>query len=63
MWRKGLRLIVYGTNRPIKPEEFDTPGGLITVVPDGYQGNYDALAKAAVIIIKFAPGRAPAAHR
>jgi ubiquinol-cytochrome c reductase iron-sulfur subunit len=57
VWRKGLRLLVYGSNRPIKPEEFDTPGGLITVVPDGYQDNQDELAKAAAIIIKFGPGQ------
>jgi ubiquinol-cytochrome c reductase iron-sulfur subunit len=56
VWRKGLRLTVYGTNAPIKPEDFDTPGGLITVIPEGYQDDDDALAKAASIIIKFQPG-------
>src|SRR6202035_3065369 len=57
VWRKGLRLLVAGSNRPIKPEEFDTPGGLITVVPEGYQDNQDEVAKAAAIIIKFGPGQ------
>jgi ubiquinol-cytochrome c reductase iron-sulfur subunit len=57
VWRKGLRLIVYGTNRPITPAEFNTPGSMITVAPEGYQSDYDAMAKAAVIIIKFAPGQ------
>jgi ubiquinol-cytochrome c reductase iron-sulfur subunit len=57
VWRKGLRLLVFGSNRPIKPEEFDTPGGLITVIPDGYQDNMDELAKAASILIKFGPGQ------
>jgi ubiquinol-cytochrome c reductase iron-sulfur subunit len=57
VWRKGLRLLVFGSNRPIKPEEFDTPGGLVTVIPDGYQNNQDELAKAAAIIIKFGPGQ------
>src|SRR5579859_6032223 len=57
VWRKGLRLLVYGSNRPIRPEDFDSAGGLITVVPDGYQDNDDELAKAAAIIIKFAPGQ------
>jgi ubiquinol-cytochrome c reductase iron-sulfur subunit len=57
VWRKGMRLLVYGPNRPIKPEEFDTPGSLITVVPDGYQDDLDALAKATAIIIKFFPGQ------
>jgi ubiquinol-cytochrome c reductase iron-sulfur subunit len=57
VWRKGLRLIVYGTGRPITPAEFNTPGSMVTVVPEGYSNNWDALAKAAVIIIKFAPGQ------
>jgi ubiquinol-cytochrome c reductase iron-sulfur subunit len=57
VWRKGMRLLVYGSNRPIRPEDFASPGGLITVVPDGYQDNDDELAKAAAIIIKLAPGQ------
>jgi ubiquinol-cytochrome c reductase iron-sulfur subunit len=57
VWRKGMRLLVFGSNRPMKPEEFDSPGGLITMVPDGYQDNDDELAKAAVILIKFEPGQ------
>jgi ubiquinol-cytochrome c reductase iron-sulfur subunit len=57
VWRKGMRLLVYGPNRPIKAEDFDTPGGLITVVPDGYQDNLNELAKATAIIIKFFPGQ------
>jgi ubiquinol-cytochrome c reductase iron-sulfur subunit len=55
-WRKGMRLLTYGANTPIRPGDFSSPGGMITVVPDGFQDNYDELAKAAVIIIKFAPG-------
>jgi ubiquinol-cytochrome c reductase iron-sulfur subunit len=51
-----MRLLTYGANTPIKPGDFSSPGGMITVVPDGFQDNFDALAKAAVIIIKFAPG-------
>ncbi len=57
VWRKGLRLLNYGANTPIRPADFASPGGMITVVPDGYQDNFNALAKAAVIIIKFAPGQ------
>jgi ubiquinol-cytochrome c reductase iron-sulfur subunit len=57
VWRKGTRLLVYGSNTPIKPEDFDTAGGLITVIPDGYQDNDDELAKAAAILIKFYPGQ------
>jgi len=57
VWRKGLRLLNYGVNTPLRPADFSSPGGMITVVPDGYQDDFNALAKAAVIIIKFAPGQ------
>jgi ubiquinol-cytochrome c reductase iron-sulfur subunit len=56
VWRKGLRLVISDTGRPIKPADFDSPGGMITVIPEGYQKNDDALVKATVIIIKFEPG-------
>jgi ubiquinol-cytochrome c reductase iron-sulfur subunit len=56
VWRKGMRLLTYGANAPIRPGDFSSPGGMITVVPDGFQDDFNALAKAAVIIIKFAPG-------
>ncbi len=36
VWRKGLRLLVYGTGRPITPAEFSSPGGIISVGPEGY---------------------------
>ncbi len=52
----GRRLLVYGTNTPLTPAEFSAPGSMITIVPDGYQDDPDALAKAAVILIKFRPG-------
>jgi ubiquinol-cytochrome c reductase iron-sulfur subunit len=56
VWRQGMRLLTYGPNTPISPAEFNSPGGMITVVPDGYQDDQDALAAATSIIIKFAPG-------
>ena len=56
VWRKGRRLLVYGTGRPITPAEFSSPGSIISVAPEGFQDNDDAMAKAAVIIIKFRPG-------
>jgi ubiquinol-cytochrome c reductase iron-sulfur subunit len=56
VWRKGMRLLVYGPNTPIRPGDFSSPGGMITVVPDGYQDNQNALAAATAIIIKFQPG-------
>jgi ubiquinol-cytochrome c reductase iron-sulfur subunit len=55
VWRKGLRLITYASNRPLTPADFSSPGGMITVIPEGYADDFDALAKAAVIIIKFRP--------
>jgi ubiquinol-cytochrome c reductase iron-sulfur subunit len=57
VWRKGTRLLRYAANTPIRPGDFSSPGGLITVVPEGYQDNQDALAAATAIIIKFAPGQ------
>jgi ubiquinol-cytochrome c reductase iron-sulfur subunit len=56
-WRKGLRAVVYGTNRPLRPSDISTPGSMITVIPEGYQDDDDALAKSGVILIKFAPGQ------
>src|SRR5215469_1949186 len=55
VWRKGRRLVVYGTGRPITPAEFSSPGSIISVAPEGFQDDDDAMAKAAVIIIKFRP--------
>jgi ubiquinol-cytochrome c reductase iron-sulfur subunit len=56
VWRRGMRLLVYGPNTPISPAEFSSPGQMITVVPDGFQDDQNALAAATAIIIKFAPG-------
>jgi len=56
VWRRGLRLLAYGTGRPITAAEFNSPGQLISVGPEGYLNDDDAMAKAAVIIIKFRPG-------
>ena len=57
VWRKGTRLLVYGSNQPITPADFDSSGGMITVVPEGYQDNDEELAKATSIIIKMEPGQ------
>ena len=56
VWRDGMRLLNYGANTPIRPGDFSSPGGMISVVPEGFQDNFNALAKAACIIIKFGPG-------
>jgi ubiquinol-cytochrome c reductase iron-sulfur subunit len=54
-WKRGTRLVTYGGNRPLTPADIETPGSMITVVPEGVD-DPDALAKAGTILIKFAPG-------
>lgn len=54
-WKKGSRLVLYGSDTPVKAAEFNSPGSMITVIPEGTQEDLDALAKATVIIIKLRP--------
>jgi ubiquinol-cytochrome c reductase iron-sulfur subunit len=54
VWSPGRRLLIYGTNSPVTPADFE-PGSMITIVPEGYEDDADALAKAAVILIAFRP--------
>jgi ubiquinol-cytochrome c reductase iron-sulfur subunit len=56
VWRKGLHVVTLGGLRRLKPADMSTPGSMITVIPEGYQDDDDALAKAGVILIKFGPG-------
>jgi len=56
VWRKGMRMVVYGPNTPLRAADFSIPGQMITVAPEGFNENQDVLAKAVTIIIKFAPG-------
>jgi ubiquinol-cytochrome c reductase iron-sulfur subunit len=56
VWHKGTRLLVSGPNTPLRPADFSNPGQMITVIPEGYEEDQDALSKATTIIIKFAPG-------
>jgi ubiquinol-cytochrome c reductase iron-sulfur subunit len=56
VWKKGLRAVVNNTERPLRPADISTPGSMITVIPEGFQDDANALAKAGVILIKFAPG-------
>ena len=65
VWSPGRRLLVQGTNQPITPAQFSAPGSMITIVPEGYEDDPDALTKAAVILIKFQPGqlRIPTRHQ
>jgi len=56
VWKRGTRLVAFGTNRPLTPAEFSTPGSSLSVIPEGYADDDDALAKAATTLIKFRPG-------
>jgi ubiquinol-cytochrome c reductase iron-sulfur subunit len=56
VWRKGLRAVTLGGLDPLRPGDFQ-PGSMITVIPEGYQDDPDALAKAGVILIKMEPGQ------
>jgi ubiquinol-cytochrome c reductase iron-sulfur subunit len=55
VWRKGRYAVTLGGNRRLRPADMTTPGSMITVIPEGYQDDDDALAKAGVILIKFSP--------
>jgi ubiquinol-cytochrome c reductase iron-sulfur subunit len=57
VWSPGRRLLVYGTNQPLTPADFSTVGSAITIVPEGFTDDPDALAKATVTLIRFAPGQ------
>ena len=57
VWRKGLRAVTLGGLRPLTPADLTVAGSMITVIPEGYQDDQDALAKAGVILIKFEPGQ------
>jgi ubiquinol-cytochrome c reductase iron-sulfur subunit len=57
VWKKGLRAVTLGGLRPLTTADMSTPGSMITVIPEGFQDDADALAKAGVILIKFEPGQ------
>ena len=57
VWRKGLRAVTLGGLRPLTPGDLTVAGSMITVIPEGYQDDQDALAKAGVILISFEPGQ------
>jgi ubiquinol-cytochrome c reductase iron-sulfur subunit len=56
VWSPGRRLLVYGTNQPLTPADFSVPGSMITIVPEGYEDDADALTKAAVILDQVPAG-------
>ncbi|GAA4517361.1 MULTISPECIES: ubiquinol-cytochrome c reductase iron-sulfur subunit [Nonomuraea] len=49
------RLIVEGTGQPIRAADFNSPGGILSIVPEGYEHDLNVLAKATLILIKFRP--------
>ena len=55
VWRKGMHVVTLGGLNRLRPADMTTPGSMITVIPEGYQDDDDALAKAGVILIKFGP--------
>ncbi|MFF0306042.1 Rieske 2Fe-2S domain-containing protein [Streptosporangium sp. NPDC004379] len=52
---KPRRLVVEGTGAPIRAADFNSPGGILSVVPEGYEHDLNALAKATLILLKFRP--------
>ncbi|GIH70966.1 cytochrome bc1 complex Rieske iron-sulfur subunit [Sphaerimonospora thailandensis] len=52
---KPRRLVVEGTGQPIRAADFNSPGGILSVVPEGYEHDLNALAKATLILLKFRP--------
>jgi ubiquinol-cytochrome c reductase iron-sulfur subunit len=52
--KRGVRLVVDGTYTPLRRADFESPGGMITVVPEGIDklpNILDEVAKAATIVI------------
>ena len=60
MWLPGMHILVAETHQKIKPEDLEV-GTLVSAVPEGIdevmeeEGNLNALAKAAVMLIKMDP--------
>jgi ubiquinol-cytochrome c reductase iron-sulfur subunit len=52
-WKKGTRLVVDGTGLPLKATDFNSPGGIITVVPEGAENNLDEIATGAVLLLNL----------
>lgn len=60
MWEPGMHILIAETHQKIKPEDLEV-GTLISAVPEGIdevmeeEGNLNALAKAAVMLIRMDP--------
>jgi ubiquinol-cytochrome c reductase iron-sulfur subunit len=61
IWDKGVRVVSDVVNRPIRPEDVPV-GGLVAASPENLheveeaEGNLNARAKAAIILVRMAPG-------
>jgi ubiquinol-cytochrome c reductase iron-sulfur subunit len=54
--KRGVRLVVDGTYMPLRRSDFDSPGSMITVVPEGIDklpNLLDEMSKAATIVINI----------
>ncbi len=54
-WKAGTRLVVDGTGQPLKASDFNSPGGIITVLPEGSEEDLDEIAKGAVLLLNLPP--------
>jgi ubiquinol-cytochrome c reductase iron-sulfur subunit len=52
-WKNGTRLVVDGTGQPLKASDFNSPGSIITVVPEGAEDNLDEIATGAVLLLNL----------
>ncbi|SDG85274.1 ubiquinol-cytochrome c reductase iron-sulfur subunit [Sinosporangium album] len=52
---KPRKLVVEGTGAPIRAADFNTPGGILSVVPEEYTHDLNELAKSTLILIKLRP--------
>lgn len=55
VWRRGMRMVVEGSGRPIRAADLASPGSYITAVPEGYEHDLEVLAKATLMLIKMRP--------
>ena len=55
--KRGVRLVVDGTNKPLKVSDFSSPGAMITVLPEGIEEHahhpLNEIAKAVTILINI----------
>ena len=54
-WKKGTRMVQVVTGVPVLAADFATPGGILTVVPEGTLSDDEELAKSTVLLIKLRP--------